>query len=241
MKYNILPFAPLALFFSSLAQASPTTWVATLSMGPVWSTNNGESQTFFLASETEKTYDADATTNALAEGELFVGLQKTLHHRLLGQLGLAYGLTGDARLAGDVWDDADPQFNNLRYHYEVSHSQLALKGKLLVVWHDWFTPWISASVGVGFNKAHEFSNTATIFQAVPDSNFTSNTETAFTYSVGIGFQTKLDEHWQMGLGYEFADWGKSELGRSSGQSMNEGPAMNHLYTNGVLLNITFIM
>ncbi|HAT9492397.1 TPA: porin family protein, partial [Legionella pneumophila subsp. pneumophila] len=38
----------------------------------------------------------------------------------------------------------------------------------------------------------------------------------------------------------FADWGKSELGRASGQTLNEGLKLNHLYTNGVVLNLTYV-
>lgn len=42
----------------------------------------------------------------------------------------------------------------------------------------------------------------------------------------------------LGVGYEFADWGKSEPGRALGQTRNSGVDLNHLYTNGVLFNLT---
>ncbi|HAT8718368.1 TPA: porin family protein, partial [Legionella pneumophila] len=63
---------------------------------------------------------------------------------------------------------------------------------------------------------------------------------AFTYTLGAGVQKSISEHWQLGVGYEFADWGKSELGRASGQTLNEGLKLNHLYTNGVVLNLTYV-
>jgi hypothetical protein len=44
----------------------------------------------------------------------------------------------------------------------------------------------------------------------------------------------------VGAGYEFADWGKSGLNRAAGQTLNTGLALNHLYTNGVLVNLTYV-
>ncbi|HHX3357169.1 TPA: outer membrane protein, partial [Legionella anisa] len=95
-------------------------------------------------------------------------------------------------------------------------------------------------VGVGFNRAHDFTNTPLIFEALPNPDFADHTKTAFTYTLGAGVQKALNDHWQIGAGYEFADWGKSELGRAFGQTMNSGLALNHLYTNGVLFNLTYV-
>ncbi|ASQ45389.1 outer membrane protein [Legionella clemsonensis] len=215
------------------------TWVGSIAAGPVWA-RGGETQTFYLAPDIEKTYAARKSTNALASGELFVGLQKSLTSQWLGQLGLAVATTGNAKLQGVIWDDADPQFDNYSYQYKVRNTRLAVKGKLLLDKGYWFMPWVSASVGVGFNRAHEFTNTPLIFEALPNPNFTNHTKTAFTYTLGAGVQKALNDHWQIGVGYEFADWGKSELGRALGQTMNSGLTLNHLYTNGVLFNLTYV-
>lgn len=79
-----------------------------------------------------------------------------------------------------------------------------------------------------------------IFEALPNPNFADHTKTAFTYTLGVGVQKAFNDHWQVGIGYEFADWGKSKLGRASGQTMNSGLALNHLYTNGILFNLTYV-
>lgn len=158
----------------------------------------------------------------------------------LGQLGLAAATTGNAKLQGVIWDDADPQFDNYSYQYKVRNTRVAVKGKLLLDKGYWLIPWVSASLGVGFNRAHDFTNTPLIFEALPNSNFTNHTKTTFTYTLGTGVQKPIGEHWQLGVGYEFADWGKSELGRAFGQAMSSGLALNHLYTNGVLFNLTYI-
>ena len=200
----------------------------------------GEIQAFFLAPEIEKTYSARKSTNAIASGELFVGIQKALTSQWLGQLGLAAATTGNAKLLGVIWDDADPEFDNHSYQYKVRNTRVAVKGKLLLDKGYWVMPWVSASLGIGFNRAHNFTNTPLIFEALPNSNFTNHTKTAFTYTLGAGVQKPIGEHWQMGVGYEFADWGKSELNRAAGQTQNTGLTLNHLYTNGVLFNLTYI-
>jgi len=70
-----------------------------------------------------------------------------------------------------------------------------------------------------FNHAYSFNNTPTIFEALPNANFSSNTETAFTYTLGAGVQRVINQHWQVGIGYEFADWGKSKLSRAPVQTL----------------------
>ena len=231
-----------AAFAGDMGSIEPQTkWplVGTLSVGPVWQ-SNGHTQTFYLAPNVEKTYAANSSTNAMADGEIFLGLQKDLPRQLQGQLGLAVGIAGNADLSGHIWDDANPQFNNYTYNYKVNHVHLALKGKVLADRGYWLTPWVSGSLGVGFNHAYSFNNTPTIFEAIPNNNFSSNTETAFTYTLGAGVQRVLNQHWQVGIGYECADWGQSQLGRASGQTLNSGLGLNHLYTNGFLFNLTYL-
>lgn len=213
-------------------------WVASIAAGPIWE-RGGETQTFYLAPEIEKTYVARKITHAIATGELFVGIQKSLTSQWLGQLGLAAATTGNAKLQGVIWDDADPLFANYSYLYKVRNTRIAVKGKLLLDKGYWLMPWVSASLGVGFNCAYDFTNTPLIFEALAN-DFEDHTKTAFTYTLGAGVQKTMSEHWQLGVGYEFADWGKSEMGRILGQTMNSGLALNHLYTNGILFNLTYI-
>lgn len=236
---GVLGSTAFAGTMGSVIPSKDWTWVGSVSAGPVWA-RGGETQTFYLAPEIEKTYAARISTNALASGELFLGIQKLLGSQWLGQLGLAAATTGNAKLQGVIWDDADPEFNNHSYQYKIRNSRIAVKGKLLLDKGYWLMPWVSASLGVGFNRAHDFTNTPLIFEALPNPNFTNHTKTAFTYTLGAGVQKSISEHWQLGVGYEFADWGKSELGRASGQTLNEGLKLNHLYTNGVVLNLTYV-
>lgn len=248
MKFRLILVTGMMSLFAGQAFASPfdqvmanygLNWVGSVSLGPVWQ-DAGQSQTFALAPNVVKTYAPSTSTQALADGELFAGVQKDLPKSFQGQLGLAVAVTGDAKPSGNIWDDADPAFNNYTYRYQIHHSHIAIKGKLLLDKGYWATPWVSASLGVGFNNAHGFQNTPLISSAVMMPNFASNTQTSFTYTIGAGLQKSIREHWQAGVGYEFADWGKSQLGRAPGQTLNSGLRLSHLYTNGFLFNLTYL-
>lgn len=236
---SLLSAQAIAGSMGMIESAQNWTWIGTVSAGPVWA-RGGETQTFYLAPEIEKTYVARKSTEALASGELFVGLQKNLSSQWWGQLGLAAATTGHACLQGLIWDDADPEFDNHRYRYKVRHSRIAVQGKLLFDKNFMVLPWLSGSVGVGFNRSHDFTNTPLIFEALPNANFNNHTETTFTYTLGVGIQKTISKHWHAGLGYEFADWGKSELGRAPSQTLSSRLNLNHLYTNGAILNLTYV-
>lgn len=221
-----------------VSQFSNWSWVSTLSVGPVWD-QAGKTQSFYLTPEIEKTYAAHQSTNTLANGEFFIGVQKKLSTTMQIQLGIDVAATSDASLSGLIWDDTDPRFANHSYQYKIQHSHVAVKSKILMDKGYWLTPWISSSLGVGFNSAHAFQNTPLIYEAIVNPNFASHTQTSFTYTLGAGVQRALNQHWQVGVGYEFADWGKSQLGRAAEQTLNNGIGLNHLYTNGILFNLTY--
>lgn len=212
--------------------------VSAVSLGPVWG-NGGTTQTFFLTPEIVKSYRADKSNTTLFDGELFWGVQRD-YPTWQGQLGLAVAATSDAKLTGIIWDDADPLFDNYAYSYKVQHTHVALKGKLLADQGYWLIPWISGSIGVGFNTAHAYKDIPLIFEAITNPYFKQHTQTAFTYTVGAGLQKQVSMNWQVGAGYEFADWGRSRLNRAPGQTLNSGLGMNHYYTNGLMFNLTYI-
>ena len=206
----------------------PWEHVITASMGPVYTHNNGQSQTFYLRPEIIKTYEATPTSNTLFYGEFFLGMQKQLTPLFIN-------------LNGNIWDDADSAFDNYSYSYKIQHTHVAVKGKLLADPGYWFIPWVSASLGVGFNNSHAYENTPLIFEAITMPNFASYTKSSFTYTLGVGIQKTLNSYWQVGIGYEFANWGQSQLNPASGQTLNSGLSLSHLYTNGILFNLTYFL
>jgi hypothetical protein len=217
----------------------PSSFVATLSMGAGWEHAN-QAQTLNLAPDIIKTYTANHSTNSLPLGEIFLGIRHPLARQWEGQIGLAFMATGNAKLSGDIWDDADPAFNNYTYKYKVKRTALDLKGKLSGPCYFSFIPWVSAALGLGWNKAYDFSSTPTIFEAVQTPGFSSKTTTALTYTLGIGIQRQLNTHWQVGAGYEFSNWGKVKLGNTPAENTDQKLSLSHFYTNSILVNLTYI-
>lgn len=214
-------------------------WVGTLSAGPVWE-QGGRTQTFYLAPNIEKSYVSNQTIHTLFDGEVFAGVQKKLSKNIQGQFGLAVVATSNANLSGAIWDDASPEFSNYTYAYKIQHTHIAAKSKLLAEAGYWLTPWVSGSVALGFNTAYAFENTPTLYEAIANPNFTSQTQTTISFTAGAGVQKNINDHWQVGAGYEFVDWGVSQFGRASGQTQNAGLRLDHLYTNGILFNLTYL-
>lgn len=221
-----------------VVQPSKMNWVGTFSIGPTW-TSPGSQQTLQLTPQIEKIYTAYQPQNTLADGEVFLGIKRDLPYDLFAHIGVAGALTSQAGLSGQIWDDADSQFNNYIYGYHIQHGHVALKAKVFKDLEYSVLPWVSGSVGVGFNRSNGFYNVPTISQAVVQNNFGNHTQTSFTYTVGAGLQKIINSNWQAGIGYEFADWGQSHLNAATGQTQGQGLSLNHLYTNGLMFNITY--
>lgn len=216
------------------------TWVGAINAGAMW-IENDKTQTLFLAPDIEKTYVANNHSNdALFNGEFFVGGQRSFCSMLIGQLGLAISATSKNRLSGVIWDDGDPLFANFTYSYRTQFTRVAAKGKLLLDKGYWVMPWVSAAVGASFNRSQNYTNTPLIFEALPNPNFAAHTQTEFSYTVGAGVQKAFCHNWQVGLGYEFTDFGKTRLNRAFDQTLGFGLSRNHVYANGVMANITFV-
>lgn len=215
-------------------------YVISLGVGPVWE-DAGQMQSYYLFPNILKTYVPKNASSTLAEGELFVGILRPLHNGFQYQLGFAFSTTTNASFSGVIWDDGLPIFDNYVYQYQVNHTSIALKGKLLAEKGYYVTPWVSLSLGAGFNQAQNYFTTPLIPQAVTNANFAYNIQTAFTYTVGAGIQKNVSEHVQLGIGYEFTDWGKSVLGPAPGQTLGNGLQLDHLYTNGLTFNATFLI
>ncbi len=217
---------------------APSTFITTMSVGPAWP-HGGQAQTFYLQPEVENTYTANQPKSALVDSELFIGFEHAIHSKINAQLGLAAAFTSSADLSGNIWIDTDPDFNNFTYQYSVQHAHVALKGKLLTEsMYSSLKPYVGASIGVGFNEAKNYSNTALLEEASVEPNFASNTTTTFTYTFEVGVQLMINRQWQTGIGYQFADWGKSQLGRAPGQTIGNGLKIDHFYTNGLMFNLT---
>ncbi|QDP72679.1 hypothetical protein FOG18_08985 [Legionella israelensis] len=215
------------------------TKVITLSGGPAWS-RAGETQTLYLNSVLSNRYNAQKDTRLMGTGEIFFALQGPFAPGILGQLGIAAGGTGEAKMQGTIDVNFIP--SGSRYEYRTNHWNASIRGKLLTDPRIFFIqPYITAAIGAAFNYAYGFRTIPLISPLTSSQWFDSNTKVGFTYSIGGGIQTSFNDHWQVGVGYEFSDWGKSELGRAlTIPWTHTGPQLDHIYAHNVLFSLSYL-
>lgn len=229
----------------------PLLWssIITVSGGPSWATP-GQNQYIYPMSPVYINnfnpnlppnyylyFTHDSPTTILANGEIFFGLQRAINPQMIGQLGLGVAGVSDAKVTGDV--NLNGLLNVYTYDYKVNHARVELKGKLIGSAFTPVQPYLSGSFGIAFNNAHDYRALSINQFLFPAPWFASNTTYAFAYSVGAGVQKMLNRNWQVGVGYEFADLGKSYLG-GDGVNITKGPRLTHLYNNQLLFSVSYL-
>lgn len=223
----------------------PIVWqkVIMISGGPGW-TKPGETQQQFTTDNPLlfNTYAANRKWNTLGEGELFFALQHVITNYLSGRFGIAAAGSSPAKLQGTVFLNSNPNLPAYQYSYRIAHGRIALKSMFLFgAEQQQFRPYIMGSIGWAMNASHQYKQfpTSPIYPVVP--TFRTNTESAaFAYTVGGGIEAAFTSHWHGGIGYQFADWGKSHLNGVRGEPFDEGLRLTRLYTNLLQFSLTYI-
>lgn len=235
----------IATFFSQTLHATsvalPYPTVVTLNLGPGWPTST-QNEVIELLPNVNNRYMSSSNTDAFIDGELFVGWQEKINscaYLAESQVGLAYMVTNSAKINGVIWQANNPLFDNETYAYRIKHSHVALRGKLLSTPKETYQGYVTGSIGIAFNTSYAFKNQPVINTVLPSPNFQTNTETDFTYTLAVGVQKRLNSNWAIGMGYQFADWGKSSLSRAPGQTMNTGPGFHNFYTSEAQFNLSY--
>ena len=221
---------------------NPYAYFMSVSVGSNW-TSPGTTQTIALQPDLVNAYLAQSALNhrVLANGEVVLGLQWSLLKSLTTQFGLAFYASSPATINGYVQVDANPVFQNYADQYNINHEHIALKSKWNVENTYHIDPYLSASLGVGFNRSYGYSMTPLIFQAVDLPLFESHSQVSFSYTVGAGIQHHVNQHISLALGYQFVSWGASHLAPAQGQSSSKGPGLNNVYSQGLEFNLSYIL
>lgn len=217
----------------------PLEWasIITLSGGPAWASPGKDQYLYPTPPLLANYFIADNKTTTLGTGEIYFGLQRLLCPDLIGQFGIGFAAASDAQLSGVINVNGVPAVT--AYQYQVSHVRAEFKGKLIGFGYRLLQPYVSGSFGAGFNHAHDYLSRTIDPVLYPLTKFGTNSTVAFSYTVGLGVQKMVTQNWQVGVGYEFADWGKNYLGGNGG-SLSQGPGSAHLYTNELLFSLSYL-
>ena len=73
--------------------------------------------------------------------------------------------------------------------------------------------------------------------------YSDNTESSFTYSLGLGVDMDITEHLRLGVGYRFADLGKVRLGDAEINTTEVAGTLSqdHLYANEILVQLSLVL
>lgn len=243
--------AVLLILLTGAAQADglfddityPIVWgkVITLSGGPSWA-RGGEAQSFFANPIHYNTYIPTKKTSTMGGGEIVFSLQHTINPYLFGQIGVGFAGAGNADLQGVVWIDNNPDFAFYNYTYRLNHGRISFKGKLLGGnERSFINPYISGSAGIAYNHSYHFQAVPVSPLLPPMRGFESNTQSlAFAYTLGAGLSKSFLTNWRAEIGYEFADWGKSNLEAVHGQPYGKGLYLSNLYSHQLLFSISYL-
>lgn len=222
-----------------IADELPLQWssIITLSGGPAWSTGGQNQYLYPYASPAYEYYTYNSSTSAVASAELFFGLQRVVYPNIIGQLGLGVAGVSDIKVSGVTNESGT--VDAYSYGYKVDHGRVELKGKLIANAFKSVQPYLSASIGVAFNNSHDYIPVLNNPLVVAPLWFSSNVIVAMPYSFGAGLQTMLNPNWQVGIGYQFADLGKSFLDGDA-VYLNKGLRLTHLYTNELLFSLSYL-
>jgi hypothetical protein len=217
----------------------PLEWasIITLSGGPAWANPGKDQYLYPYPPPLNNYFKANKNWTTLGTGEIYFGLQRFICSDVIGQFGIGAALASDAKLSGEISINGVPDV--IGYNYKVMHGRAEFKGKLIAAAYNWAQPYLSASLGVGFNHTHDYFPVTTNGVLYPPSYFNANSNVSFSYTAGAGLQRMLTQHWQVGVGYEFADWGKNYLG-SDDNLLGQGPDSPHLYTHELLFSFSYL-
>ncbi len=218
----------------------PLVWspIVTLSGGPAWTTPGQDLYLYPVLPATQiDHYIYNSPTKTIATGEIFFGLRRIAFPGATAEAGIGLAGATDAKISGSVTVNDVPGFGE--YNYSVEHMRVDLKAKLIANCYR-LQPYISGSIGPSWNNSHDFRATSINSAVYTAPWFATRTNIAFAYTLGVGVQAVLNPHWQVGVGYEFADWGKSGLGLDNYTNI-VGPNLVHLYTNELLFSISYLL
>lgn len=221
-------------------------WFVQLQGGAIFPLNHGQilvaNGADFPAPENVDIYSTHQSTQgtiALTVGNR-IATQSSLinHYTLSGRFQYQFS----ANVGNTITEYSSPEFLNYNYNWKLAVLALTADTKLNLFNFSKFSPYVNGGLGVSFNQAQSYTETA-----LPDVTarispaYANHTLTQFTYHVGAGLDFSCTQNWLLSAGYEFESWGHFASGRGkstwSGESLQSGTYQG----NTVLVGITYLM
>ncbi len=214
--------------------------ILSFTTGMTLAPRSGKSKTFPEIDSSTYHFSADHQTRVNGIVDFFVGGEYALTSRYQLQTGLAYAIA-QVPAKGTLIQGVDPQSADVfDYHYRVLTQQLLWQTKLLMSWCR-YKPYILAAIGPAFNQGgHYVVHTPRFLTFSPQ--FKHNMQTAFSYVVGFGVDVNIRQHWRLGGGYRFSDFGRVQLGRGHIDTVHVPGTLtqSNVYIHELVAEVTYV-
>jgi len=228
------------------AYAAQRMWVPVLSTGAGVSISSdvGRSKNFPIENFTTDefyNYSANRHAQTAALFDVSLGMEWNLCSNWLLQTGVDYNQASPFYAKGILTQGADSRSaDTYTYRYHILTKQLLAQAKLLYTVAERYHPYAVIGLGAAFNQAIDYGT-----DVPPNLTFTrlyhSESNTAFSYAVGIGADMDVGDYMRLGIGYRFTDSGQVKLGKAMIDTSSVAGTLDqsHLYANQVLAQVTW--
>lgn len=156
-------------------------------------------------------------------------------------LGLRYKHIFLKDFGNTITQYSKPEFTNYNYDWNIYSDVLLASTKLNLFQYSLASPYVGGGLGVAFNRASSYQETALpgITPRVSPA-FTNHTSSQFAYNLGAGVDFRLTRQFILSLSYEYQDLGKISSGRGmntwAGQKLN----LDSYQSNAALLSFNYL-
>ncbi|OYV54368.1 MAG: hypothetical protein B7X00_01420, partial [Legionella sp. 21-45-4] len=152
------------------------------------------------------TYLPSSTGQNASFVSVFVGAEHAVpfikHTNVFMNTGVEYNYFGKVGSKGINTVGVEPQTSTLyNYNYNFQAQQVVGTFKLFTKVYDRFLPYGEVGLGGSFNQSgpyHAYTTETGSINLTP--GFSNNTQTQFSYNLGVGLDTEVREHIRVGLG-----------------------------------------
>lgn len=175
---------------------------------------------------------------------LFAGVEIPLsaNGKCLWQTGAAYYRPSKFTAEGENYIQGDPSKNDRSFEYNVQNQRLMWENKFFLGLNKYFSLYALGAIGWSQNKAQDYHSYSNDPLVPAGSQFGDNTENSFSYSFGAGVEMYLAEQIRVGVGYQFTDLGKVQLGHSDIPIPDQSDTLksSNTPTNEVVFGLTYL-
>ena len=156
-------------------------------------------------------------------------------------LGLRYKHFFNSNVGGQITQYSLPEFTNYNYKWNLSSDILLFTGKLDLVRFGAFSPFVNGGVGVTFNHASGYQETA-LNDVTPriSPSFGDYTQAAFAGSVGAGLDWQVNPKLILSLGYEYQSLGHIDSGAGTGEWSGSALQSTDYHSNSAILSVNYL-